>query len=75
MRLLYLKPDEVQKLLDNMELESNRIKENALRLSWYMRGGVTYTDVLNMSQFERDALNKIIEENMETTKKSGLPFF
>jgi hypothetical protein len=58
-----------------MEVECNQIKENALRLSWYMRGGVSYTDVLNMSHFERQALNRIIDENMETTKKSGLPFF
>lgn len=44
-------------------------------MSWYMRGGVTYADILNMSEIEREAINKIIEDNLETTKKSQLPFF
>jgi hypothetical protein len=40
-----------------------------------MRGGISYEDVLNMSSFEREEINKIIENNMEITKKSQLPFF
>lgn len=40
-----------------------------------MRGGVSYTDVMNMSVDERNMITKLITENMETTKKSGLPFF
>jgi hypothetical protein len=40
-----------------------------------MRGGATYEDVLNMSQSERTAINKMIEEHLETTKKTQLPFF
>lgn len=40
-----------------------------------MRGGISYTDVLNMSMPERQLITKIIQDNMETTKKSGLPFF
>lgn len=75
MRLLNLKPDAVQKLLDELEAEANKIKENALRLSWYMRGGVSYNDILNMSVMERDFLNKIVDDNLETTKKTQLPFF
>jgi hypothetical protein len=30
---------------------------------------------LQLSITERNAINKIIKENLETTKKSGLPFF
>lgn len=44
-------------------------------MAWYMRGGVTYEDVLNMSTFERKAINEIIESNLEITKQSQLPFF
>lgn len=40
-----------------------------------MRGGISYTDVMNMSVDERNMITKLITENMETTKKSGLPFF
>jgi len=58
-----------------METECNAIKKDALSFSWYMRGGVSYEDVLNMSSSERSQINEIIQFNMETTKKSQLPFF
>ena len=51
------------------------MKRNALRISWFMRGGLTYSDVLGLSHQERLDVEKIIEDNMETTKKSGQPFF
>ena len=44
-------------------------------MAWYMRGGASYEDVLNMSNSERKTLNNLIEQNLETTKKSQLPFF
>lgn len=60
---------------DSMWKEAMSIKFNAQRLAWYMRGGISYTDILNMSSDEIDHLNKIIDDNLETTKKSRLPFF
>lgn len=47
----------------------------ALQLSWYMRGGASYNDILNMSGQERVAINEIVNNNIEVTKKSGQPFF
>lgn len=58
-----------------MESDVRSIKHNALKLSWFMRGGISYTDVLNLSIQERESISKIIEDNLETTKKSNLPFF
>ena len=58
-----------------MDEDTKTIKKNALKFSWYMRGGVSYEDILNMSDDERNAIAKIVEENLETTKKSQLPFF
>ena len=40
-----------------------------------MRGGISYDDAIMLSQVEREIVSKLIKENMETTKKSGLPFF
>jgi hypothetical protein len=75
MRLLLLGSEEIKSLIDQMERECNDIKRGALKMSWYMRGGVSYEDVLNMSIDERQTISKIIEENLETTKNSKLPFF
>jgi hypothetical protein len=40
-----------------------------------MRGGVTYEDILNMSASERDTITNIVEDHLETTKKTQMPFF
>jgi hypothetical protein len=44
-------------------------------MAWYMRGGASYEDIMNMSETERKAINEIIENNLEITKKSQMPFF
>lgn len=44
-------------------------------MAWYMRGGASYEDILNMSAQERKDINSIIEQNLETTQKTQLPFF
>jgi hypothetical protein len=51
------------------------IKKNIMQLCWHMRGGVTYDEAMNMSLSERNIIVKMVEEHMETTKKSGLPYF
>jgi hypothetical protein len=40
-----------------------------------MRGGISYSEVFELDIKERDIINKIIDGNLETTKKSSLPFF
>lgn len=58
-----------------MEEDTKQIRQEALKMSWYMRGGVTYDQALQLSVSERAIISEIVKENMETTKKSGLPFF
>ena len=52
-----------------MEKERWGIPINAIKLVWFMRGGVSYDDLMNMSHKEIEAINKLIDENLETTKK------
>jgi hypothetical protein len=61
--------------LDELDEEVKSIKRNSLKFAWYMRGGVSYEDVLNMSDEERTMISKIVEENLEVTKKTSMPFF
>ncbi len=70
-----LSNDDIVNLVEGYEKESKAFKEEALRLCWYMRGGLTYDDAMMLSQDERDLVVKIIKDNMEVTKNSGLPFF
>lgn len=58
-----------------MEKEANDIRSQNLKLAWYMRGGATYDQIMTMSSKEREFIAELVKENMETTKKSGLPHF
>jgi hypothetical protein len=58
-----------------MEKESNDIRQEALKMAWYMRGGLNYDQALQLSTTERKLISDMIKENLETTKKTGLPFF
>ena len=44
-------------------------------MSWHMRGGATYEDVLHMSLQERNLISELIKSNLETTKNTKLPYF
>jgi len=70
-----LNPEQVAKMIDDMDKEINDIRMEALRLAWYMRGGLPYDQALQLSIEERKLISQIVKDNMETTKKSGLPFF
>jgi hypothetical protein len=61
--------------VDGMEKETNDIRQEALKVAWYMRGGVSYDQALQLSISERTFISTLIKENLETTKKTGLPFF
>ena len=58
-----------------MENEQKEIKHDLLKICWYMRGSITLEEAFNLSQEDKFLINDIIKENLETTKKSGLPFF
>lgn len=40
-----------------------------------MRGGITYSEIMNLGSHERGLIGKLIKENLETTKKTGRDFF
>jgi hypothetical protein len=57
-----------------MDKEARAVKKDVLRLCWYMRG-LSYEEGLNLTWEDREIIGEIIKDNLETTKKTGLPFF
>lgn len=62
-------------MIDDMEKEAASIRQETIKMCWFMRGGITYNQALYLSPSERDTISKLIKENLETTKKTGLSFF
>jgi hypothetical protein len=67
--------DDMVDYFDRLEKQSKALREEALRFSWYMRGGLNYEDAMLLSNTDRELIGKIIKDNLETSKKSGMPFF
>jgi hypothetical protein len=75
MRLLNLSNEKIVELLDEMDSDSKAINKNLIEMCWYMRGGITYSEIVHLSPMDRKHIMELIKSNMEITNKSGLPFF
>jgi len=53
----------------------SNFKLDLTKLAWYMRGGVTLGEMYASCPEDRDCMAKLIKENLETTKKTKMPFF
>ena len=67
--------DQIGTMLEQMDKEADSIRQEALKMAWYMRGGLNYEQAMSLGPSERTMISELIKENLETTKKSGLPFF
>ena len=74
-RLLTSSPDEIGLLINKQDKQIEQIKNDLIQMCWYMRGGIQYNDLAQMSFQEREIISAIIKEHMETTEKTGLPFY
>jgi hypothetical protein len=72
---LRLDNEGIEKLVNQYDSDAKAIREELLKMCWYMRGGMSYSEAQNLTQEERSIIGKIIEENLETTKNTQLPFF
>ena len=66
---------EILEEVKHMENEQKEIKSEILKLCWYMRGSITIDEGFYLSYEDRSLIGDIVKDNLETTKKSGLPFF
>lgn len=65
---------EVENYLKGLDQQAKDIKDEIFRLSWYMRGGVSSHELFHVYSYEdRTILNEIVKNNIELTKKSGMP--
>ncbi len=67
--------EDMLEYFEQLERQSKAIKDEMLRLCWFMRGSLSYDDAMILSNEDRNLINKIIKDNLEATKKSGMPFF
>ena len=73
-KVLTLSRPEILREAEKLDKEARTLKRELLKMCWYMRG-LSYSELATMSYEERSIINEIIKDNLETTKKTKLPFF
>lgn len=72
--LLQASNSDIGAIVESFDKQVAALKEEFYKISWYMRGGVQIDQLYySMSQEDRAICHRIIADNIDTTKKSGLP--
>lgn len=72
---MYLNTEEIEKLVKNFEKDTKAVKSELYRLCWYMRGGLSLSEAFLLTYEDKEIIAKIIEDNLNTTKETQMPFF
>lgn len=65
---------EIEEYLVRLDTQIKVFKDELFRISWYMRGGVTITDLMHRySADDRDIMYTIIKDNIDLTKEAKMP--
>jgi hypothetical protein len=49
--------------------------KNIVQLVWFMRGAISYHEMLTMTHAEREIVKEWVEEHLDTQKKSMYPVY
>jgi len=66
---------EIVAYLKDFDSQVKNLKLEIMKICWFLRGGMSWNEALVLSPEERAIVSQLVKENMETTKKSGQPFF
>lgn len=75
MRVLTWTVEEILAEVKALEGQSKQFKSELTKMCWYMRGGLTLEEAYYLGPEDRQLIADIIDDNLEVTKKSGMPFF
>jgi hypothetical protein len=72
---LTLSLEEIDQVAKDLEEESKAIRKQLYKMAWYMRGSLSIEQAFMLDYNDRMIISDIIEENLETTKETRMPFF
>jgi len=66
---------EIVSHLKDFDNQAKNLKLELMKICWFMRGGMSWNEALNLSPDERTIASQLVKENMDTTKKTGQTVF
>ena len=68
-----LSPSEIETYFTDLESINKNLKDELVRLCWYMRGGLSYDEAFLLSPEDREIMAKLVKDNIETVKNTKMP--
>jgi len=66
---------DIDELGKKMERDVKAIKEELIKICWWMRGGISLNEAAQLTYEDRMVIANLIKENLDTTNRTKLPFF
>lgn len=66
---------DIQQMFLKLRNEAKELIKSIVQLAWFMRGGISYHDMLRMSYAEREIVHDWIEEHLKMQKDNPHPVY
>lgn len=73
MKLLGMKPEEIESYLAELAFAAEAITKEVADICWYMRGSINWDQAWRLSSRHRKIIINLIRKNIERTEKAGMP--
>lgn len=74
-QILMMPESDIIALFKKMANQIKELRSEMLKMIWFMRGSLSYSEAMMLSKTDRELIANLIKENIETTKKTQMPFF
>ena len=72
-QLISTPDEELPDFFSRLDRQKQEINDQAMKLCWYMRGGVSVTEIMHMNASQRQAIEKTVNDNIELSKRAKTP--
>ena len=72
-KLIPASETEIIEIIQDLGLQTKSLSNDLLKMIWFMRGSVSYSEAMNLTPHDRQCISKIIEDNIEITKATKMP--
>ena len=66
-------PEQIRDLFNELTEGVNRLVDSLIELTYFMRGSVSYEEMLHRTPGERDRMHQFLQKRFEHESKSAFP--
>ena len=62
-------------MIGTLQGDAQALVDSVISLCYFMRGGATYSEMMNMSPGQRDRIRRFVDQRLEEESKSMHPVY